>query len=140
MEFGVCRHLIGKHFRRLPMHGSFENLDCWKACRDVRLLIMDMANKFPKREKYDLTDNITRAARSTTRNIAEGFGRYNYQENIQFLRISRGSLYEVLDDLGTAEECGYIKTDDRQNAKKLIEKAIRLVNGYIRYLKKEKNN
>nr|WP_299208590.1 four helix bundle protein [uncultured Dokdonia sp.] len=27
-------------------------------------------------------------------NIAEDFGRFHYQENIQFCRMARGSLYE----------------------------------------------
>ena len=81
---------------------SFEELECWKACREVRRFITDLVKKYPKEEKYSLVDDMKRAARSTTQNIAEGFGRFHYQENIQFCRHSRGSLHELIDQLITS--------------------------------------
>ncbi len=75
---------------------SFEELDCWKVCREVRQYIAQIVKKFPDNERYRLVNDMLRAARSTTHNIAEGFGRFHYQENIQFCRVSRGSLYELL--------------------------------------------
>ena len=97
-----------------------------------------MITKLPKDEKYDLIDNIRRAARSTTRNIAEGYGRHNHQENQQFCRISRGSLYEVLDDLITAQDDDYIDKEEFQKGEELITQALKLLNGYIRYIEKTK--
>jgi four helix bundle protein len=47
---------------------SFEELECWKACREVRLFIMQLIKKFPKDEKFALVDDMKRAARSTTHN------------------------------------------------------------------------
>jgi four helix bundle protein len=55
--------------------------------------------KLPEAEKYNLTNQIIRSSRSVTANIAEGFGRYHFQENIQFCRQARGSLVETLDHL-----------------------------------------
>jgi four helix bundle protein len=55
--------------------------------------------KLPTEEKYNVISQMRRAALSVTNNIAEGHGRYHFQENIQFLRQSRGSLDELLDDL-----------------------------------------
>ena len=81
---------------------SFEDLDCWKAGTEVRRFIMILVKKFPAKEKFSLIDNMTRASRSVTQNIAEGFGRYHFQENIQFCRQSRGSLQELLDQLITS--------------------------------------
>ncbi len=80
---------------------SFEDLECWKACVEVRKYVSVLINKFPASEKYDLIDNMKRASRSATRNIAEGYGRFHFKENIQFCRHSRGSLYEIIDDLIT---------------------------------------
>ena len=117
---------------------SFTDLDCWKACRKVRIFIMNFVKILPPDEKYDLKDNIRRAARSATRNLAEGYGRHHFRETAQFCRISRGSLNEVLDDLGIAVEEGYLTSADYESGKDLIENAIRLVNGYIRYLNKSK--
>ena len=56
---------------------SFEDLDCWKACREIRKYVMILIKKFPKEEKYALTDGMRRSSRSTTENIAEGYGRYH---------------------------------------------------------------
>lgn len=80
-----------------------------------------------------------RCLRSVTNNIAEGYGRFNYQENIQFCRISRGSLYETIDHLIIAEEESYISATELANWKERINKCLALLNGYINYLKKAKD-
>jgi four helix bundle protein len=80
---------------------SFEDLECWKACTEVRRFVTALVEKFPKDEKFALVDDMKRAARSITHNVAEGFGRFHFQENIQFCRHSRGSLCELIDQLIT---------------------------------------
>jgi four helix bundle protein len=99
-----------------------------------------LCKNFPKEEKYRLSNQMIRSSRSATDCIAEGYGRYHYQENIQFCRQSRGSLYELMNQMDTALECEYI---DKNYFNDLIEKikiAIRLLNGYIKYLKKRKED
>ena len=113
---------------------SFEELNCWKACREVVRWVSAMAKTFPKEEKYDLIGNMKRASRSSTRNIAEGFGRHHHRENVQFCRISRGSLTELIDDLVTALEEGYLNERSYKEGRQKIESALQLLNGYIRYL------
>ena len=113
---------------------SFEDLECWKACFEVRKCISLLIKKFPEFEKYDLIDNIRRASRSATRNIAEGFGRYHFKENIQYCRQSRGSLFEIIDDLITAKDEFYISEEEYVEGRIKIEKALGLLNGYINYL------
>lgn len=76
---------------------SFKDLDCWKACRDFKLFSYSLAKKFPPEEKYAAAADLRKTCRSVTQNIAEGYGRFSYQENIQFCRIGRASLYEALD-------------------------------------------
>jgi four helix bundle protein len=75
---------------------SFEELDCWKKATALRRRLSTIVKKFPADEKYRLADQIIRASRSVTANIAEGFGRYHYQEYIQFCRQSRGSFLNLL--------------------------------------------
>ena len=113
---------------------SFEELECWKACRKVHTYVRKLTKKYPAEEKYDLVDNMKRAARSASRNIAEGFGRYSFQENIKHCIISRGSLFELIDDLITSDEELYITKAEFHEARKLIDRAAALVNGYIHYL------
>ena len=50
---------------------SFEDLQCWKACTEVRRFIAEFVKKYPKEEKFALIDDMKRAARSTTHNLAE---------------------------------------------------------------------
>jgi len=119
---------------------SFEELDCWKASRDVKGFVREITAKLPSEEKYDLSDNMRRAARSATRNIAEGFGRFGYQDKIRFCLISRGSLFEVIDDLITCKEEEYISSVQYVKGRELCDKAIALINGYINYLESAKAN
>ena len=119
---------------------SFEELDCWKAAREVRLYFEKLIKKLPVEEKYDLIDNARRAARSATRNIAEGFGRFHFQENIQFCRQSRGSQHELIDDLITCMENKYISSDEYSEGRKLLDKSRGILNGYINYLENAKIN
>ena len=113
---------------------TFEDLKCWQACREVRIFIINIVKSYPKEEKYSIVDNMKRAARSTTQNIAEGFGRFHYRENMQFCRISRGSLFELIDDLIASVDEGFISQDDYQLGRDKIAKALALLNGYISYL------
>ena len=119
----------------MPTYYSFEQLDCWQKCRTVVRTIHKLSAKFPKNETYELVYNMNSAARSSTRNIAEGFGRHHHAENMQFCRISRGSLFEVLDDLITAKDCMYISALEYQAARKETEEAIHSINGYLAYLR-----
>lgn len=118
---------------------SFEDLECWKACREVRCFIQSLIKKFPEEERFALTDGMRRASYSITENIAEGYGRYHFQENIQFCRQSRGSLYEIKDQLISAHDNNYISEEDQAKGQKLIMIALALLNGYINYLNKAKS-
>ena len=118
---------------------SFEDLDVWKQGRKVQSKIRKIVKLFPKCEQYRLTDQMIRSSRSVPRNIAEGYGRFHYQENIQFCRISRGSLTELLNDLITAHEEQFIDQNKLVEIRNEIEVNARLLNGYIRYLKKAKS-
>jgi len=81
---------------------------------------------------------MIRATRSATANIAEGYGRYFYQENIQFCRYTRGSLSEMIDHLSVARECDFIDEKTHAEFLSLTNSCLRLINGYISYLRKAK--
>jgi len=117
---------------------TFEDLDCWKKATALRRRLADVAKRLPKEEKYKLTDQITRASRSVTANIAESFGRFHYQENVQFCRQGRGSLYELIDHLIVANDEGHISKEELNNLKMEIESCLAVLNGYINYLAKAK--
>jgi four helix bundle protein len=117
---------------------SFKDLKCWQECVVLRKMVRDIVRKFPPEEKYKLTDQIIRSSRSTTNNIAEGFGRFHYKENVQFCRVSRGSICEIQDDLIIALEESYISQSEFEIIDNQAIKCLTLVNGYINYLLKAK--
>ena len=119
---------------------SFEELHCWKEAVILRKSLKHFLDCLPKCEEYKLKDQMIRCLRSVTNNIAEGYGRFHFQENIQFCRISRGSLYEILDHLIIAFEENYMNEDEFEIRKTQTNKCLALLNGYINYLKKAKAN
>jgi four helix bundle protein len=113
---------------------SFEQLECWKKATALRKKIRGCYITFPPEEKYMLVDQLKRAARSVTANIAEGFGRYHYLDNSKSCRISRGSLTEILDHLIVAHEEGYITDEKLFELRKDVVECLAILNGYINYL------
>lgn len=116
---------------------SFEDLECWKASRELyRELRKDILPSFPLEEKFRLADQIIRASRSVTANIAEGYGRYHYLDEAKFLSNARGSLHEVLDHLITSLDDAYISDAQLNDLRIKIDTALRLLNGYRAYILK----
>ncbi|MFT6216694.1 MAG: four helix bundle protein [Roseivirga sp.] len=117
---------------------SFTDLEVWKKARLLRKSISTLTHKFPADEKFKLTDQIKRSSRSITANIAEGYGRFHYQENIQFCRIARGSLTETLDHLIVAYDEEYIDEQTLKEFESQLTEVKKILNGYIKYLAKAK--
>jgi four helix bundle protein len=117
---------------------NFEDLEAWKKGREIRLEVRTLVSGFPPEEKFRLTDQLIRASRSVTANIAEGHGRFHFQENIQYCRQARGSLNEILDHLICACDETYIKEPQLLKLRQKISLTIKILNGYIAYLKRRK--
>ncbi|MDG1300185.1 MAG: four helix bundle protein [Opitutae bacterium] len=113
----------------------FEDLDCWKASRELRVFATrEITPQLPVEERYRLVDQLIRAARSTTANIAEGFGRRHYLDNAKFIRNSLGSQHECLDHLITGNDEGMISDQQLADFRVIFEKSSALSNGYASYL------
>ena len=119
---------------------SFEDLECWKASNDFRKFVRSITKKLPAEEKYELVRQMKRASRSVTNYIAEGYGRFHFKENTQFCRQSRGSLYELKDDLIIALDEEYITKEEFNEGIQKFEKCVLILNGFLNYLVKAENN
>jgi four helix bundle protein len=117
---------------------SFENLEVYKAAREYRKKIYKLSRTLPKEEQYNLVLQMRKAGLSITNNIAEGHGRYYYQENLQFLRISRGSLEEIIDDLNACLDESYADKDYLEGLKDEGYALLKRLNGYMKYLRERK--
>lgn len=119
---------------------DFTSLVCWQDARKVKLFFYEsILPQLPKSEKYNLDIQIRKSTVSSTANIAEGYGRYHYQEGIQYYRISRGSLYESKDHLISCFDLNYIADELYNQGMELIEKSKISLNGYIKYVKTQKD-
>jgi len=118
---------------------DFTTLDAWKKARLVKLFFYkEIIPALPAEEKFNLNLQIRKAAVSSTANISEGYGRYHYQEGIQFYRISRGSIYELKDHLISCYDFDFISKDIFEKGISLIEDAKITLNGYINFVKSQK--
>ncbi len=116
---------------------SFEDLECWKAGRELRQYVaLAVVPRLPSEERRRLGDQILRAARSVTANVAEGFGRFHYVDNAKFCRTALGSCCEVLDHLLTGHDEALITSECLAAGRLKVEKARNLLMGYIAYLRR----
>ena len=92
----------------------------------------------PADEKWCLSQQLQRSAQSVPANIAEGHGRFYFQEGIRFCYIARGSLEETFSHLFLSYRLGYLSEETYRNALDMINELRRLTSGYIAFLKKSK--
>ena len=135
MENGRGPNSIGKP----GQISDFTDLEVWRCARQLRMEVYRFTRRSPRDETFGLASQSRRAAVSATANIAEGFGRYSYQENIQFLRQSRASVYELRDHFTTALDAGYLSKEEFSGLNRQAVAVVKLLNGYIRATKTRKD-
>ena len=113
---------------------GFEDLECYKLALSVAREVYQVAHHLPPEEKYNLADQLRRAAVSITLNIAEGYGRYHYLDSLRFYYMARGSLNEVLSAFITCDTVRLL-TGELPRQRELCHSALRALNGYIRYVR-----
>ena len=114
---------------------SYTDLEVWKKARTLASIIYNLTLNFPKEETYGITNQIRRCVVSIASNIAEGTGRQGAKNTIQFLYISRGSLYELETQLYISADLKYITQDELNQVLKEITECKKLLNGFINYYK-----
>ena len=118
---------------------GFEGLKVWQLAHELMLIIhKQIVPKLPADETWDLASQIRRSSKSVGANIAEGYGRYYYQDNARFCYNARGSLDETINHLCDALDLGYIHPDLCRLAREKADHTRRALNGYIGYLKQKK--
>jgi len=116
--------------------GNYKDLDAWKSTMQLVKEIYLLTSNYPKDEMFGLTSQTKRAAVSIPANIAEGIGRQYKKDTIQFLHISRGSLYELETLINVALSVGILTKVQVDNIGPLIEKCLQILNGLINYHQK----
>lgn len=119
-------------------HFALDDFELYSSARQFRRKVYQLIRQLPVEEKYCLGSQMRRAALSVTNNIAEGHGRWHYQENIHFCRIARGSIDELIDDFNACLDESYARNELIQELKEDAKQLIARINSYIAYLRRSK--
>ncbi|WP_375444804.1 four helix bundle protein [uncultured Fibrella sp.] len=113
----------------------FDDLNVWKAARKLALLVFNQTQQLPFRNDLGHKRQINDASGSIMDNIAEGFGRGNRKEFIQFLGFAMGSTDEVKSQLYRAYDRSYLSQEQFDSLYQKADQITRMTASFINYLK-----
>ena len=108
---------------------SYRNLQAYQSSKQLVSDIYCLLKHFPKEETYSLCDQLRRAVVSLPSNIAEGMGRFSVKEQIHFIEIAFGSLYEVMCQVELAKNLGYITASQFAEIEQSVTSIAKLLSG-----------
>lgn len=115
---------------------DFTDLEVWKEAQKLKIQVYNIVKMLPPSENFNLSLQIRRCVISITANIAEGFGRFHINDSMQFVRIARGSLFELKDHILSCITLKLLPEEQTSEILDQIGAVGRLMNGYLRYLRK----
>ncbi len=115
---------------------SYEDLAAWQLAVDLSVEVYRVTESFPAVDRFGLAQQVRRAAVSVPSNIAEGYGRGSRTDYARFLRISRGSLYEVETQLLIAKRLGWLEEQTYQGLRGRLKENGRVLAGLIRSIER----
>jgi four helix bundle protein len=101
-----------EHMGRRRPHWRFEDPEIWKKAVDLATKFHLIAERLDKRRLYRYAEQLRAAGLSISNNIAEGSGSVHKQEFIQFLNITRRSLFEDASMLLVFERLGLLGSNE----------------------------
>ena len=94
--------------------------------------IWSIVSKWSYFEKDTIGKQLIRSSDSIAANISEGYGRFLFKENKQFVYYSRGSLYETKTWLTKAKDRQLLSAEEYMNLISKIEQITKMLNNYIK--------
>lgn len=111
---------------------SFRELDAYKLAGQLSSEIFQLSREFPREEKYSLTDQIRRSARSIGAQIAEAWGKRRYEKSfVSKLCDADGELQETEHWIETAADCSYISQETANELIHQYNTIGKMLNGMI---------
>lgn len=110
----------------------FEDLIAWQRGMELAKTVYQLTSRLPADERFGLTSQMRRAAVSVPCNIAEGFGREATSDMVRFLRMARGSPFELRTQCRLCVDLGFIVEADVPLD--LLGESDRVLQGLIRSL------
>lgn len=123
--------------RKRQTINSYKDLKVWQQAIELAVHCYRATDGFPKGEIYGLTAQIRRVATSVAANIAEGHGRENTGNFIQFLRIAQGSLKELETHMVIARKVEILPGQQFQSLMEQCDEIGRMIRALIRRLQEK---
>jgi len=117
---------------------TFRDLVVWQKSMALAESIYVITKYFPKEEQFGLISQIRRSAVSIPANIAEGYGRQSLPDYIRFLKISRGSLFELQTHIELSIRFSYLNENDFIDILNNTNEIGRMLNSLIKRLEAKK--
>lgn len=111
---------------------SYRDLIVWQKGLKLVTDIYKSSESFPKSEVFGLTAHLRKTAVSVPSNIAEGYGRGSQNDYVRFLKIARGSLYELQTQLEVSSNLGYLKQEVFEVLEQKANEIERMLNTLIK--------
>ena len=111
---------------------KFENLQVYQLAEKLADEIWHIVGGWNQFTKDTVGKQIVRSADSIAANIAEGEGRYNYNDKKRFVKIARGSLYETINWLRRAYKRNLLTDKQINMLKENIDKLSPKLNAYLK--------
>jgi four helix bundle protein len=105
---------------------SFQRLDVYQRAIEFLALVYDIVGALP-RGNADRADQLTRAAESVVRNIAEGAGRWSAADSASRYKIARGEAMECAASLDVMKLKRVISEDHYQRGVQLLEGVVAML-------------
>jgi four helix bundle protein len=112
----------------------FEDLVAWQLAVQLQQLADRYCEKPAVQRDFKFRDQLADAAASAPRNIAEGFGRFHHPDFARFARVAKASEQEVINHFIHARQLEYLTEAELAEGMHAARKAIKVLNGLIRYL------
>ena len=119
---------------------NFEDLQVFQLSEKLADKIWNIVLGWSQFEKDTVGKKIVRAVDSVGANIAEGSGRYNFQDNRRFIKIARGSLHETRYWLKRAYTRKLLTSEQVDKLRPIIDKLFPKLNAYLKYLDNASKN
>jgi four helix bundle protein len=113
---------------------NFENLRVYQLAEKLEDAVWDIVKGWTVFARDTIGKQLVRSADSIGANIAEGSGRGSRLDNLRFVRMARGSLYETKHWLRRAYERRLLTFDQTDSLKETLDELTRTLNGYLRSL------
>ena len=118
----------------MPGAKRYADLYCYQVAVQIRREVLRLTRREPARQDFRFTSQIRDSARGSPRNIVEGYSRFAPTAILPFLSYAKASAHETANHVVDGRECGYFTDDEARELLGLIDRLVRALLRWIRYL------